>query len=413
MAYEQEKYRTGGGFGGGAFGGGQSGGGIQLRSPGRYSQATAGMSNIRSDIQGFLNQNPARQAPPTMQGMVHTPPQTGFMPQMPNPGFGYSGSKESYVGQRDRQNALGALPPPDNMPSPRAPTSTEVTAAKEQAATPEVTPSEREIQPGVFRQGNSYYGKGTSVAPGTTIEAGGAQLGPGGFVGSTSGQGAFGRSPAEQTAIENRVGEIQRATDFIRGMRNIPSELDRFKAQAQQRISLDQGIGGFLNQASQRNYARDRVTELEEGSKDQAKLALEAQQQGFDNALATQNAAKGAFKTTTIVGPDGVEIPLTTNTATGETSLGEAPKRQLSETEARSQFNQLADQEWSSKGGVFTDERDVFKVNGKGVSREEWIEAQVRKATGGGEQAPQKRTIAQDKNGNKIEWDGKDWVPVK
>lgn len=402
MAYEQEKYRAGG-----AFGGGQSGGGIQLRSPGRYSQATAGMSDIRPEIQNYLNQNPARQAPPTMQGMVHTPPVTGFMPQIPNPGFGYSGSKQGYVEQQNRQGAFNALP------SPRPATSAEVETSKEIQAAPEVTPSEREVQPGAFRQGNSYYGKGTSVAPGTVIEAGGAQLGPGGFVGSTTGQGAFGRSPAEQTAIENRVGEIQRATDFIRGMRNIPSELDRFKAQAQQRISLDQGIGGFMNQASQRNYARDRVKELEEGGLEQAKLSQEATQQGFDNALALQNAAKGAFKTTTIVGPDGREMPLTTNTSTGQTTIGEAPQRQMSESEARAEYTRLADQEWSDKGGIFTSEKDVFQLNGEGVTRDEWIEAQVKQATSGGEQAPQKRTIAQDKDGNKIEWNGKEWVPVK
>jgi hypothetical protein len=284
---------------------------------------------------------------------------------------------------KDQTPAGGAFPAtPGAAATPQAP------APDQPPAIPGSPPSEKEVMSGVFRQGNSYYGKGgQGVSPGTLVEGAGGQLGPGGFAASTSGAGAFGRSPQEQTAIESRVGEIQRATDFIRGMRDIPSELDRFKQQAQQRISLNQGLGGFLNQASQRNYARERVGELEEGALDQAKLAQEATQQGFDNALALQEANKGAFKTTTIVGPDGVERPLITDTATGQTTIGDAPQRQMSESEARAEYSRLADQEWSNKGGFLTSEKDVFKIGDKGVSREEWIEAQVKKATGQGQKS--------------------------
>lgn len=235
-----------------------------------------------------------------------------------------------------------------------------------------------QVSPGVYRDGNSY---------GDTAR--GAFTGPSGgnFIQSTTGQGAFGRNPAEQTAIENRVAEINRARETIRGLRDIPTELDRMKSQANQRVSLNQGIGGFVNAGAQRRYAQGRVKDLEKGALDQAKLAQEASQQGFENALASMNAQKGAFKTTTITGPDGVEVPLTTNTATGETSLGEAPQRQLTPDQWRSEFTRMADEAWSKEGGLFTSEGDVFQDGqGKPLSREEWVEMKVQEATSQGQQ---------------------------
>jgi hypothetical protein len=212
---------------------------------------------------------------------------------------------------------------------------------------------------------------------GQTVEGTGS-ISPFGFVASTTGSGPFGRNPEEQSAIEQRVAEIQRATDVIRGLRDVPTEQDRLAAQANQRVSLNQGLGSFINQASQRNFARERLSDLEQSNIDYAKLAQDAQQQGFDNALALQNVDKGRFKTTSIEGPDGFEVPLITDTATGETRVGEAPQRKLSPIEAESQARQEADQLNSERGGLFTGERDVFE----GKTRSEWIRERVNQLTG-------------------------------
>jgi hypothetical protein len=120
------------------------------------------------------------------------------------------------------------------------------------------------------------------------------------------GFGPFGRTEENQQAIENRVGQYTRAIDFIRAMRqrDMPSERDRLQGRANQRISLNQGLGAFVNQVSDRNYAREQIGAMDERETEQAKLASDQQQQQFDNELGLARLMADRFRFQTVDSTD-------------------------------------------------------------------------------------------------------------
>lgn len=128
----------------------------------------------------------------------------------------------------------------------------------------------------------------------------------GGNYAAAQGFGPFGRTEANQQAIENRVGQYTRAIDFIRSMRerDMPSERDRLQGRANQRISLNQGLGAFMNQVSDRNYAREQIKASDEQSSEQAKLANKQQQQQFENQLGLAQLMADRFRFQTVDSTD-------------------------------------------------------------------------------------------------------------
>jgi hypothetical protein len=266
----------------------------------------------------------------------------------------------------------------------------DIVAEQNQMNMPGDTPQAEQVGPGIYRSGNSYADTAAGAAGGGTT-AGGVFTGNTGMaVGSSAGGfgggsnfaanaygGPFGRTPQEQTAIEKRVGEIQRATDFIRSMRDIPTERDRLKQQAGQYVSLNQGLGAFLNQGSQRNYARDRLKDLEANDLSKDKLAQANAQNQFDNRIAQQKLQQGAFSTDTIQLPDGREVPMITDNRLGTVSYGEPPTPQLSPEQAQTQFTREADK-MESDAEFMTAEKDIFG----NMTREEWIAKKVAEASG-------------------------------
>lgn len=133
----------------------------------------------------------------------------------------------------------------------------------------------------------------------------------GGNYAAAQGFGPFGRTEANQQAIENRVGQYKRAIDLIREIRGWgqPSERERLQGRANQRISLNQGLGAFVNQVSDRNYAREQLGTMDEREAEQAQLAAKQQQQLFDNqlGLARLAADRFQFKTVDSVDPNTLQ----------------------------------------------------------------------------------------------------------
>lgn len=347
-------------------------GSISLRSGATGALSTQMRPNDRlaQDVSSFLNR--PRQPAPGKQGMTHTPPRTGFMPQLPNPGFGYSGSRDDYEG-RSAPPAAGAFQSPPVTPPDTTPdTTTGVIApdgttqagmlAEQNAGFGPGTGAE-EIAPGVFREGNSF----SDTAAGT------AAMGRGPSV-------VGGRTPNEQLAIQNRVAQFQDAINMIRGLRS-GDELSRMKRQATGTVSLNQGLGAFINQASNRRYARQRVTELEKGAQDQAELALDAQQKGFKNALDQMNAAKGRYKASTYTDAQGNEIPMSIDTTTGAFNIQAPEPAPLTEEEAMARAEELAAQNDSESGFIgrlTTSEESRFG----GMSRKDWVKAKAGELMG-------------------------------
>lgn len=218
------------------------------------------------------------------------------------------------------------------------------------------------------------------------------------------GGGPFGRTQEQQRKIAERVGQYQSAIDLMRSMRGVPTERDRLQRRAGQQISLDQGLGGFVNQAADRNYARDQIKELDalsrsalESSNDRDRLAFDMQQAGIENAMEAERVNQGRYKlqsVTTGYDPLGREIEgvrlLDTRTgAVTDPSQGLQP--QMTEAEIRKAVEAEADEASGGLTNLFTSEKDIF--NGK--SKEQWIkdEIQSRLSAQGGQRdmTPQPR----------------------
>ena len=253
---------------------------------------------------------------------------------------------------------------------------------------------------------------------------------PGGtsfFKGQTvnAGSGPFGRTEEEQAKIAKRVGQYQSAIDLMRSLRGIPSERDRLTSRAGQRISLNQGIGGFANQVADRNFARDQLKALDareasaaESANEAARLGFDVQQAGIKNALEQEKVNQGRFKLqnyTKDYDPlgraiQGVNLLDTRTGAVTDPTVAQAGP--ISPEQALAQASKEAD-EYMGGGlsAMFTSEKDVFG----GKSKDEWIKSRAQELSGGGDTAittgPQ---LAQDKDGNKIQWNPKTqkWDPV-
>ena len=365
-------------------------GGISLRQPKPQGATTIRPDYRTHSIMSQMNngQGFAQNVPPGKQGMTHMPPQTGFMPKMPNPGFGYSGSSDDY--------SAGALNPPATPATATTPP-TEPAAPNAAAAPATLGKSQADMlaeQNAAFKpqkvgdgmyldeDTNTYAGSPEATQAGAFTNYGQQGEARTGGVAFAPNFGPFGRTPQEQSAIENRVMEIQRATNFIRGMRDVPTELDRMKQAAGARVSLDQGLGGFLQAGSDRKYARQRVEDLEKNALAEGKLAADAQETGFEQEYKRQKLAQDNIDVGTITLPDGTEIPTRTDKTTGEVQYGEAPKKPMTEPEAMTEFGRLADK-MESDANFGTEEVDIFG----GVTRDEWIKGKVAEAVRGNKPA--------------------------
>jgi hypothetical protein len=202
---------------------------------------------------------------------------TGGYMEGPTPPPGPLGRVAS-MGIPDADSANPGLPYlPDQDPSP-------ITAAMTPPGQSAVLPVSG--FPGVYRNSNpgAEYGNAlySDSVPGARGFSGGA------IARATTGSGPFGRTGAEQQAIDDRVGSLTRAADMYREMRGsqaggtmagMPTERDRLQRRARQQVSLNQGLGAFLNQAGDRNYARDELLALdarEEGAQAQQFDAMKA-----------------------------------------------------------------------------------------------------------------------------------------
>lgn len=117
------------------------------------------------------------------------------------------------------------------------------------------------------------------------------------------GSGPFGRSQETQQKINDRVAQYQSAIDLIRSQRGVPTERERLQRQAGADVSLNQGLGGFLNAAGRRNYARDQLKALDtreasqaESANDRLRLGFDMQQKGIENALEAWKVSQGRYK---------------------------------------------------------------------------------------------------------------------
>lgn len=197
--------------------------------------------------------------------------------------------------------------------------------------------------------------------------------------------GPFGRSDAEQKAIENRVAQIQRATDFIRSMRGVPSERERLNRRARQSISLDQGLGAFMNQAGDRNYARKELASLDERESNtakndaaQLKTLLDAQRFGFDRQAKGEElridqlkADQDRFK----VIDNDYGIGSIFDTRTGQ--FHQPPAEPMTLEQASKQ----AEQEYAAMDDSLLSDPEAVDENGNKLTREQWIERRVAELT--------------------------------
>ena len=261
---------------------------------------------------------------------------------------------------------------------------------------------------------------GGATGGGFTVAAPVQALGPDGRPIHTP----FGRTEEEQAKIAKRVGQYQSAIDLMRSLRGIPSERDRLTSRAGQRISLNQGIGGFANQVADRNFARDQLKALDareasaaESANEAARLGFDIQQAGITNALEQEKVNQGRFKLqnyTKDYDPlgraiQGVNLLDTRSGAVTDPTTGIQPR--LTPQEARQQAEREAD---DAMGGfmsaLFTSEKDVFG----GKTKDEWIEARIQKLTGQGGPAAAGGTLTarNPKTGEVVMWNGSEWQPV-
>jgi len=430
MQNERDKYTTGGGFGsgiprqpvtGGAFANKPSnvqkpsvaGPGITLRGAGPTGgqRATAGM---RTDYRTQAMEASQAAGEKYRQGQSDI-----ALVRQQMPGFAQANPEglqlhASGLAAAIRAQQVTGKPAPVGGALQATPAATQPVSAEQMIAEQNKGFNEMPIAPGVYQSetGNRFGDSMAATQEGAFTRTGMMDLPREGGVAYAQGFGPFGRTPEEQTKIENRVNEIQRATDFIRGMRDLPTEQEKLQRQAGQYVSLNQGLGAFLNQASQRNYARDRLKDIEENTAKSDKLAADQLQQGFENQVELQKLRQGAFATDTIELPNGTQVPMITNNQTGEVTYGQAPQVIPTAAEAQTQAEAEA-KKMESDAPFLSGEQDTFN----GSTREAWIKARVAELTGQGgqQQAPQQQAATRYKNpktGETVEWNGKEWVKI-
>ena len=425
------KYRTGGGFGG-AFSGGTARSADSAPSSGATRGALQGTS-IPSANTGSRNPRLALRA---RQRAGNTPMVTsgsglagGIAPRM---GRGLSPAAQakfeayrvgpSGIGQRQmlEQQTAGFGTAADIVAQQNA-------ALQPDMSGPSMAPGVERIgqgNSGVFVNRNPGQGFGKALYADSAYRATGAGFGGRGGIAYAQGSGPFGRTPDEQAAIEARVAEYQRATNLIRGMRDAPSERDKLMGQANQSVGLNQGIGAFINQAAQRNYARDRLKELDandiatqKNATEQAKLARQITQDDIQNQLALAGLDKGRFgaRSFTTTSPDGLESDgvMIIDQHTGQYRVADTADAgpQLSPDQAMAEAKRLADEAAAGISNWFTSDKDIFG----GMTKAQWIQNKAKELAGGGQQAQAAKpvTATNPRTGEKIQWDGQQWVPVQ
>lgn len=147
--------------------------------------------------------------------------------------------------------------------------------------------------------GNVLYSD--SKAGATNMEGGGGYqrlLNPG--------RGPFGRTLENQNQINQNVAAYGRAASIYQGM-NEDAERKRLESRASGGVSLNQGLGSFLNASANRNYARKRLSEVEQNELAEGKIASDQANDIADRQLQVAKLNKPNFQ--------AVEIP------TGEVDL--------------------------------------------------------------------------------------------
>lgn len=248
---------------------------------------------------------------------------------------------------------------------------------------------------------------------------------PGGGQGYAVAQGfgPFGRTPEEQQKIADRVAQYKSAIDLMREIRGWgqPSERDRLTGRAQQQIGLNQGLGGFLNQAADRNYAREQLTALDsrekaaaENQTEAARLKFDMEQKGIENALKAQEVGQGRFKLQTYTKDydplgraiQGISLLDTREGAVTDPTAGLQPAMTLDQ--ARMQ----AMQEMNERAGLFSSDQSDF-----GMDRNKWVEQRVQELMGNqGQEQQQAPTVAVNpRTGERMQWNPQTekWEPIK
>lgn len=235
------------------------------------------------------------------------------------------------------------------------------------------------------------------------------------------GGGPFGRTPEEQQKIADRVAQYKSAIDLMREIRGWgqPSERDRLTGRAQQQISLNQGLGGFLNQAADRNYAREQLTALDarekaaaENQTEAARLQFDMQQKGIENALKAQEVGQGRFKLQTYTkdyDPLGRAIQGVSLLDTREGVVSD-PTGSLQPAMTADQARMQAMQEASERAGLFSSDQSDF-----GMSREQWVEQRAQELMGGQQQQQAPTIAVNPRTGERMQWNpqSEKWEPVK
>lgn len=238
------------------------------------------------------------------------------------------------------------------------------------------------------------------------------------------GGGPFGRTQEQQRKIAERVGQYQSAIDLMRSMRGVPTERERLQRQAGADVSLNQGLGGFLNAAGRRNYARDQLKALDtreasqaESANDRLRLGFDMQQKGIENALEAWKVSQGRYKV-----QDAKYDPfgnLTQPASVFDTSTAQF-LNQPGGFQAPMSIDQATEQatrEASERAGYFSSDKSDF-----GMDRQKWIEQRAQELMGQGgpagqgqQQASRPQTATDPRTGEKIQWnqDNQKWEPVK
>ena len=230
----------------------------------------------------------------------------------------------------------------------------------------------------------------------------------------------FGRSAETQQRINDRVAQYQSAIDLMHSMRGVPTERQRLRGRAEQRVSLNQGLGGFVNQAADRNYAREQLKALDareasalESANERDRLAFDRQQKGIENVLEAEKVSQGRYKVQDAkYDPFGNQIQPASvfDTSTAQfLNQGGGFQAPMSIEQATDQ----ATREASERAGWFSSDKSDF-----GMSRAQWIEQRIRELTGQIAAQPQAAgsgmVMARNpKTGEVVFWDGSAWLPAK
>lgn len=181
-------------------------------------------------------------------------------------------------------------------------------------------------QPGTYVNATPPPGYGMAIYSDTVGGAKGMQ-GRGNYAQALDENGnpsfaPFGRSADAQKRIQDRVAQYEQAIQSMQRMRGVPSERERLQSRARQRVSLDQGIGGFLNQAADRNYARQELADFDKRQLGIAEIMADAANRKADRDLEIEKigADRFQFATSKSVDPETgmpIETPYQFDKQTG------------------------------------------------------------------------------------------------